>query len=135
MYCVRTVSYSLLHNGEVSSDIISRRGVRQGDPISPYLYILCVEGLSAIIRRNEEVDLIHECIIAREVPTIYYLLFVDDCYFFFHASEVEAGNMKSILKMYEMIYGQAINYNKSNVIFISNTTMKDRRRVCTSLEV
>lgn len=65
MACVRSVSYSFLHNGEVFGDVIPQRGIRQGDPLSPYLYIMCAEGLSAIIKRNENVGLIHGCMIAR----------------------------------------------------------------------
>lgn len=49
MGCVTTVSYSFLHNREIFGDIQSHRGIRQGYPISPYLYILCAEGLSAIM--------------------------------------------------------------------------------------
>lgn len=49
MACVKSVSYSFLHNGEVFRNIISQRGIRQGDPISLFLYIICAEGLSAMI--------------------------------------------------------------------------------------
>lgn len=70
MTCVRSVSYSFLHNGDVFGEVIPKRGIRQGDPISPYLYILCAEDLSAIIRRNEEAGLIHGCTIARGAPPI-----------------------------------------------------------------
>lgn len=65
MLCVKTVSYSFIHNGEIFGHINPGRGLRQGDPISPYLYIMCVEGLSAIIRRSEAAVLIHGCVIAR----------------------------------------------------------------------
>lgn len=62
MSCVRIVSYKFLHNGEVFCEIKPQSGVRQEDPISPYLYILCAEGLSSIIRRHEEAGLIHGCV-------------------------------------------------------------------------
>lgn len=82
MKCVRTVSYNFLHNGEVFGDVHPQRGIRQVDPISTYLYILCVESLSAIIRRYEETGLIHGCKIARGDPSVSHLLFDDDCYFY-----------------------------------------------------
>lgn len=47
--CLSTVSYSILINGEPTDIIRPQRGIRQGDPISPYLYILCAEGLSQLI--------------------------------------------------------------------------------------
>ncbi|XP_074342484.1 uncharacterized protein LOC141680055 [Apium graveolens] len=55
-------------DGEEFGDSIPHRGIRQGDSISPYLYILCYEGLSSIIRRYEEVGLIHGISIARGAP-------------------------------------------------------------------
>lgn len=135
MVCVTTVSYSFLRNGELFGNIHPKRGVRQGDPISPYLYILCAEGLSAIIRNYEATGLVHGCKIARGAPSVSHLLFADDCYFFFRASKTEASTMKAILNRYEQISGQAINYTKSNVVFSPNTSLTDRRMVCDNLGV
>lgn len=73
MACVRTVSYSFLHNGELFGDIVPQRGICQGDPLSPYLYIIHAEGLSAIINRNENVGSVHGCVIARGAPSITHL--------------------------------------------------------------
>lgn len=52
MMCVKTVFYSILINGVPKSYIHPTRGLRQGDPISPYLFLLCAEGLSAMIKRE-----------------------------------------------------------------------------------
>lgn len=75
MTCVTSVSYSFLHKGVVFRDVRPQRGIMQGDPISPYLYILCAKGLSAIIRRFEECNLFHGCKIARGAPSVSHLLF------------------------------------------------------------
>ncbi|KAL8093405.1 hypothetical protein AgCh_035325 [Apium graveolens] len=103
---------------------------RKGDPISPYLYILCAEGLSSMIRRNEEAGLLHGCKIARGAPAISHLLFADDGYFFFKAIAQEANSMKSILQRYENLSGQTINYRKSAVAFSPNTAIDCKRKVC-----
>lgn len=135
MRIVQSVSYSFLHNGVEFGNVNPKRDLRQGDPISPYLYIMCAEGLSSIIRRNESAGLIHGCTIARGAPTISHLLFADDCYFFFRANGGEARVMRRILDRYEQLSGQMINYSKSAVNFSPNTTEEDRGEVCTQLGV
>lgn len=135
MKLIRSVSYSFIHHGQEFGSVCPTRGIRQGDPISPYIYIMCAEGLSAMIRRNENAGLIHGCTIARGAPTISHLLFADDCYFFFRAVETEANVMKRILNRYEEMSGQVVNFDKSTVVFSPNTKGEDREKVCAQLGV
>ncbi|XP_074347583.1 uncharacterized protein LOC141686447 [Apium graveolens] len=122
-------------DGTEFGNIRPKRGIRQGDPISPYLYILRAEGLSSIIRRYEEAGLVHGCSIARGAPPISHLFFVDDCYVFFKATVQEARSMKSILERYERLSGHAINLMKSMVTFSPNTEDTCRLQICTTLQV
>ena len=82
MMCVTIMSYSVLINGEPKGKIIPKRGLRQGDPISPYLFLLCAEGLSAMFKREERVGHIKGVAVSRGAPRISHLLFVEDKLFF-----------------------------------------------------
>ena len=82
MMCVTTVSYSVLINGEPKGKITPTRGLHQGDPISPYLFLLCAEGLTAMLRRDEREGLISGISVCRGAPKISHLLFADDCIIF-----------------------------------------------------
>ena len=54
MSCVNSTSFSILINGEHSNLFGASQGLRQGDPLSPYLFLLLVEGLGRLIKRNVE---------------------------------------------------------------------------------
>ena len=117
MMCVETVDYSVIVNNESVGPIFPGRGLRQGDPLSPYLFILCAEGLSALIRQTERRGDIHGISICTNAPIISHLLFADDFFLFFRAEEREAGVMKNILETYEKASGQAISLPKPEVYY------------------
>ncbi|RVX23698.1 putative mitochondrial protein [Vitis vinifera] len=111
--CVSIVSYSVSVNGELVGPFYPGRELRQGDPLSPYLFIICAEGLSSLIKQAERRGDIHGCRICRGAPRISHLLFVDDSFFFFRADAVESSTMHTIFAKYESNSGQAINFQKS----------------------
>ena len=81
MSCISPVQYKVLINGQPKGHIIPNRGLRQGDPLSPYLFILCTEALIANIRKKEEEKLLTGLKIARGSPAISHLLFAEDSLF------------------------------------------------------
>jgi len=80
--CVESVGYSILVNGEQVGPIIVGHRLRQGDPISPYLFIICVEGLSTLIRDVESRGELTGTKICRREPSVSPLLFADDYFLF-----------------------------------------------------
>jgi hypothetical protein len=80
--------------------------------LSPYLFIICAEGLSALIRQAKVKGDLHGIKICRNAPIITHLLFADDCFLFFRANVNEAAVLKNILATYEAASGQAINLQK-----------------------
>jgi len=107
--CVESVDYSILVNGEQVGPIILGCGLRQGDPLSPYLFIICAEGLSSIITDAEARGVLTGTKIFRRAPSVSHLLFADDCFLFFKADEDQANVMKNILATYKTTSDQAIS--------------------------
>ena len=89
MMCVTMVSYSMSINGEPKGRIVPTRGLRQGDPISPYLSLLCAEGLSAMLRRDDSGEYLRGISVCKRLPMVSHLLFADDCIVFCYASTEE----------------------------------------------
>ncbi|KAH9754586.1 reverse transcriptase domain-containing protein [Citrus sinensis] len=120
MLCVSTVSYRVIRNGIEVGPIVPSRGLRQGDSLSPYLFIICAEGLSSLIRNRERAGFIHGVKVARSAPAVSHLFFADDCFLFFKAHHNEARIMKSLLAVYGAASGQKVNLNKSSISFSAN---------------
>jgi hypothetical protein len=120
MMCVEIVDHSVIANNENVGPIIPGRGLRQGDPLSPYLFIICAKGLLTLIKQAEARGDIHGAKICRNAPTISHLLFADDCFLFFRATKREALTMKHILNTYEGASGQTINLQKSEIFYSRN---------------
>lgn len=135
MLCVESVKYSIFHGGREFGAIIPERGLRQGDPLSPYLFILCAEGLSAALHHKENQGVVHGCRITRHAPIISHLLFVDDCFLFFRANALETSSIKQCLEEYELASGQKVNYQKSAISFSPNTTTSQCEDICSLLGV
>ena len=74
MGCVKTVSYSVLVNGEPCGTIFPTRGIRQGDPLSPFLFLLCTEGLNGLIKKADLQGVIHGYSICKRGPKLTHLL-------------------------------------------------------------
>ncbi|XP_058757456.1 uncharacterized protein LOC131630719 [Vicia villosa] len=118
--CISSVSYKVLINGAPSRCFTPERGLRQGDPFSPYLFILCANVFSGLIKKAANHKEIHGLKIARNSPMITHLFFADDSLLFARASLEEARRIKDILKVYERASGQMVNFDKSEVSFSKN---------------
>ena len=117
MTCVTSVSYSYLVNGAAKGKVMPTRGIRQGDPLSPYLFILCTEVLSGLCRKAQQKGEVVGVKVACSSPAINHLLFADDTMFFTRTDHRSCAALIAILKKYEEASGQFINLEKSAITF------------------
>ncbi|XP_060969607.1 uncharacterized protein LOC133036861 [Cannabis sativa] len=133
--CVNSIRYHVINSGQKMGPIVPTRGIRQGCPLSPYLFIVCAEGLSSLVRHYEATRLITGCKVARSAPTISHLLFADDSYVYCQASEEEANHVLQLLQTFEGASGQKVNLHKSSAFFNSNTVVNTRNSICNLMHI
>ncbi|KAG7594035.1 Reverse transcriptase domain [Arabidopsis thaliana x Arabidopsis arenosa] len=117
MKCVTTVTYSVLLNGSPTDKIKPSRGLRQGDPLSPYLYLLCTKGLSSLLSHAMQTKSLHGFKASRNGPQISHMFFADDSLLFFQANKAECQQVLQLLQLYANASGQHVNFQKSAILF------------------
>jgi hypothetical protein len=114
--CISTSYFSVLLNGSPFGFFSPSRGLRQGDPLSPFLFIIGTEVISRMFHRS-----LRGFKIARSCSPLNHLLFADDLVIFTTATSSEATIINDCLNKYSSWSGQTVNANKSNILFSKNT--------------
>ena len=133
--CLNTTSSSILLNGSPLNRIPHSRGLRQGDPLSPYLFILGAEIFSRLLLREARLENIHGIRIGRNTPPISHLMFADDMFLFCRAKIHEVETLKKCLAIYEKWSGQKVNLGKSGVLFSKNCSADSQAAILASLNM
>ena len=135
MECVSTVNYSILINGEPSSIIHPAKGLKQGDPLFPFLFLFCTEGLDSLIQHAAASGQIKGVSICKKGPRLTHLFFADDSLFFCRASIAECHKIHALLCSYERVSGQQLNRSKTSLFFSKSTSPKSIAQITNFLGV
>eukprot|EP00253_Pinus_taeda_P011302 PITA_11302 len=127
MGCISNVSFAVLINGAASPFFKSQRGLRQGCPLSPLLFLLVAEGLSRLIHNARRSNKIKGIEVAINLY-ISHLLFVDDILIFSNGSHNELKELRDIFDLFMKATGMLINSGKSQVCVAGFN-----RRECTAM--
>lgn len=124
------VSFTVLLNGSKLHEFQPSRVILicQGDPISPYLFLVAVEGLSCLLKAHSRNDQVKGVVLAPGAPPVNHLLFADDCLLFFKANE-EGANTMEIIQNYCDAFGRRVNLSKSSIIIIFSKGSPNDRKV------
>lgn len=133
--CLNCLLHSVIVN-ENSQDFFRLvHGLRQGDSLSPYLFILIANSLSLILENRMHRGTLEGIQVTGCSNAISHLLFADDSMFFLNASLSECIALWQCLEMYYSASGQSINFQKSSIFFGQNTPVTLRDSICSFFQV
>ncbi|XP_059446415.1 uncharacterized protein LOC132177961 [Corylus avellana] len=129
MMCVRSISYANLVNGNPVGHIYPSRELRQGDPVSPYLFMICAEALSSLLSRADQKGNIRGVPTSKKGHRLNHLFFADDSLLFCRAGKCHWNRLTKLLKSYEDASGQKLNKEKTDVFFRRNTSNVSKQKI------
>jgi hypothetical protein len=97
MRCITSVRYQFKVNGSYTDAITPQRGLRQGDPISPYLFLICAEAFSSLLNKADLDGSLEGIRVCNEAPSFNHLLFADDSLVLIKATKASARTLQNIL--------------------------------------
>ncbi|KAK7334866.1 hypothetical protein VNO80_26632 [Phaseolus coccineus] len=123
--CLETSSVSVLVNGSPTEEFRPSRGLRQGDPLAPFLFLMVAEGLAGLVRQALKKKLLTGLKVGRNEIECSVLQFADDTLLMCEDSYSNVITIKAILRCYELASGLKINFNKSKLagIYVDRTSL------------
>ena len=126
MSCVSSSSISILVNGGALEPFYPSRGIWQGDPLSPYLFILCMEVLGALLEEKCKAKLWNSVKASQGGPKFSNVFFADDLMLFAKADRKNCTAIRDVLDSFCEMSGQKISTEKSQVYFSPNVDPEKR---------
>ncbi|GKV50356.1 hypothetical protein SLEP1_g57064 [Rubroshorea leprosula] len=130
--CLQTASASVLVNGSPTEEFKMEKGLRQGDPIAPFLFLIVAEGLNVLIESAVNKELFQGIPIGSGGLNISHLQFANNTVIMGKANPSNIKAVKGILRWFELISGLKINFNKS-VLYSCHVSDEWRRMAAANL--
>ena len=134
MNMISSTRFHILWNGMPLSEVVPSQVVQQGDPLSPYLFILCLERLSLKLEESVRDKLLHPISFRRQVGLLH-LFFIDDIFLFTHAKAKDCTKLSHILQQFCAASRQLVSVTKSRLWFSPNTPRHCKEQVTSILGV
>jgi len=125
MHCITTPTMHVLWNGRPTDAFNPSRVVRQGDPISPYIFVLCMERISQTICKLVDEGHWHAIKMSRRGPSLSHLFFADDLILFGTTDMEQIQLIKETLEAFCLCSDQKISHSKSNIFFSHNVSSSE----------
>ncbi|GKV45602.1 hypothetical protein SLEP1_g52666 [Rubroshorea leprosula] len=124
MECLSSSMVSVLVNGSPTRQFTISRGLQQGDPLSPLLFLIIAEGINGLVLNVVDKGLLEGVEVGDKGFKVTHLQYADDTLLFGTVTDENVWAMKSILRTFELVSGLKINFNKSQLIGIEGVTKK-----------
>lgn len=110
-------------------ELFNPRGLRQGDSLSPYLFLVVAKGLSSLIKKSVEEGVLEGIAVCRGGPKLSHLFFADDSLIFCKATILDCDSLQRIFQVYEKASGQQLNRAKTSLFFSTNTSREVQEEI------
>ncbi|XP_020239906.1 uncharacterized protein LOC109818791, partial [Cajanus cajan] len=117
--CLATARVSVLVNGSPSSEFGVGRGLRQGDPLAPFLYLIAAEGLSSLMSKAVQECVFTSYMVGGDAMPVSHLQYADDTILVGDATMSNGWAIKAILQLFELIAGLKVNFFKSQLLGVN----------------
>jgi hypothetical protein len=126
MQGISSVKTNVNWHGSRAPYFSPNRGIRQGDPMSPYIFVICMDKLSHLISQSVNKGEWKGIKAGRSGPTISHLMFADDLLLFGEANGDQMNCVMRVLNEFCNISGQKVSIEKTSILFSKNVTLETR---------